>query len=300
MTDRRSPYLVLLLAVAFVSVGSVLVRLAQAPPLAVAFYRVTFATLLIAPFAWSDARRSVGSLPPKSRGLLAASGIALGLHFATWIASLSYTSIASSVLLVNTAPIFAVIFSRLFLHERVSGAVLGAIALAFVGAALIAAGDWDRSPSSLGGNFLAVAGAVTLAAYHVVGRGLRDHLPLNAYVFSVWAVAALALAAIVAAFGTPFAPYPPRTLLVFLVLGLVPTVLGHGLVNRALRSLSAPTVGLFLLGEPIGASILAFLVFGEVPSGSTMVGGLVVLMAMGLVLFQREPRGATPSLVEGE
>ena len=288
MTDRRSPYLVLLVAVAFVSVGSVLVRLAQVPPLAVAFYRVAFATLFIAPLAWSDARRSLGSLSTRSRLLLVASGVALALHFATWIASLSYTSIASSVLLVNTAPVFAVILSRIFLHERVSGAILGAIALAFVGAALIAGGDWGRAPSSLGGNLLAVAGAVTLAAYHVVGRGLRDTLPLYAYILSVWGIAAAALAVIAVAFGTPFAPYPPRAFLVFLALGLVPTVLGHGLVNRALRSISAPTVGLFLLGEPVGASLLAFLVFGEVPSASTMAGGLVVLMAMGLVLLRRD------------
>ena len=288
MTDRRSPYLVLLVAVAFVSVGSVLVRLAQAPPLAVAFYRVTFATLFIAPFAWSDARRSLGSQSPRSRLLLVASGVALALHFATWIASLSYTSIASSVLLVNTAPVFAVILSRIFLNERVSGAILGAIGLAFVGAALIAGGDWGRAPSSLGGNLLAVAGAVTLAAYHVVGRGLRDTLPLYAYILSVWGIAAAALAVIAVAFGTPFAPYPPRAFALFLALGLVPTVLGHGLVNRALRSISAPTVGLFLLGEPVGASLLAFVVFGEVPSASTMAGGLVVLMAMGLVLLRRD------------
>jgi drug/metabolite transporter (DMT)-like permease len=227
-------------------------------------------------------------LSSRSRLLLVASGIALALHFATWIASLSYTSIASSVLLVNTAPIFAVILSRLFLHERVSRAVLAAIALAFVGAALIAGGDWGRSPSSLGGNLLAVAGAVTLAAYHVVGRGLRDTLPLYAYVLSVWGIAAVTMAVIVAAFRTPFAPYPTRTFVVLLTLGLVPTVLGHGLVNRALRSLPAPTVGLFLLGEPIGASILAFFLFHEVPSGSTVLGGLVVLMAMALVLFRRD------------
>ena len=184
MIDRRSPYLVLLLAVAFVSVGSVLVRLAQAPPLAVAFYRVTFATLLIAPLAWPDARRSLGSLSSRSRLLLVASGIALALHFATWIASLSYTSIASSVLLVNTAPLFAVILSRLFLHERVRGVVLVAIARRLRGRRAHRLGRLGRSPSSLGGNLLAVAGAVTLAAYHVVGRGLRDTLPLSAYVLS--------------------------------------------------------------------------------------------------------------------
>jgi drug/metabolite transporter (DMT)-like permease len=67
-----------------------------------------------------------------------------------------------------------------------------------------------------------------------------------------WGLAAVALGGIASAFRTPFAPYPARAWLLFFALGLVPTVLGHGLVNQALRSLPAPTVGLFLLGEPVG------------------------------------------------
>jgi drug/metabolite transporter (DMT)-like permease len=253
----------------------------------VAFYRMAFATLLVAPFAAPEARRSLGSLGGRWRLLLATAGVALALHFATWISSLSFTSIASSVLLVNTAPIFAVVLSRVFLHERVGSTVLTAIALALLGAVLIAAGDWGRQPSSLLGNALAVAGAFTLAAYHVSGRGLRDALALHAYILLVWATAAVTLGLIALAFGTPFTPYPPRAWLLFLALGLIPTVLGHGLVNRALRSLAAPTVGLFLLGEPIGASILAFLVFGEVPTASTLLGGIVILLALGLVVLRR-------------
>lgn len=288
MSERpTSPYLVLALAVLFVSVGSILVRLTPAPALAVAFYRVSFATLLVTPLALRSARASLPRLDERGRLLLVAAGVALALHFATWIASLSYTSIASSVLLVNTAPVFAIVLSRVFLGERVSGAVLGAIGLALVGAALIAAGDWETAPSSLDGNLLALAGAATLAAHHVVGRGLRNALPLDAYVLFVWAVAASVLGLIAAAFRTPFAPYPPRTWLLFLTLGLVPTVLGHGLVNLALRSIPAPTVGLFLLGEPIGASLLAYLVFGEVPAATTLVGGLVVLAALALVVLRR-------------
>jgi drug/metabolite transporter (DMT)-like permease len=288
MTGRgASPHLVLLLGVLCISVGSIIVRLTAAPALAVAFYRIAFATILLSPFAIGSARRSLPSLVPRSRLLLVVSGGALALHFAAWIASLSYTSIASSLLLVNTAPIFALALSRVFLGERTDPALLVAIGVALLGAALIAAGDWGAAPSTLFGNLLAVAGAFTLAAYHVVGRGLREALPLHAYVISVWAVAALALAAIAALFGVPFAPYPARAWLGFLALGLVPTVFGHGLVNRSLRSLSAPTVGLFLLGEPIGASILAYLVFGEVPSASTAVGGLIVLLALALVLLRR-------------
>jgi drug/metabolite transporter (DMT)-like permease len=248
---------------------------------------MAFATVLLSPFALVSARRSVPSLGRRSHLLLVASGVALALHFATWISSLSYTSIASSVLLVNTAPIFAIVLSRVFLGEKVDFTVLLAIGLALVGAALIAAGDWGSAPSTLFGNLLAVAGALTLAGHHVVGRGLRHALPLNAYVIAVWAVAALTLAAIAAAFGTRFAPYPARAWLGFLALGLVPTVLGHGLVNRSLRSLKAPTVGLFLLGEPLGASVLAYLIFGEVPSASTALGGLIVLLALGLVLLRR-------------
>jgi len=281
-------YAVLLLAVLFVSVGSIFVRLAQAPPLAVAFYRMAFATLLIGPFAFASARRSLPTLPSRSLMLLAASGVALAVHFATWISSLSYTSIASSVLLVNTAPLFAIVLSRVFLGERAEGRILGALGLALVGAAVIAAGDWGAAPSTLFGNALAVAGAASMAGYHVVGRGLRDALPLDAYVWAVWSLAAVTLALIALFFGTPLGPYPARAWLGFVALALVPTVLGHGLVNRSLRFLSAPTVGLFLLGEPVGASLLAYVFFGETPSRSTAFGGAIVLLALGLVLRPRK------------
>jgi drug/metabolite transporter (DMT)-like permease len=219
--------------------------------------------------------------------VLLISGATLAVHFATWVASLSYTSVAASVLLVNTAPLFAVGFSWAFLHERASPVVLLAIALALAGAGLIAFGDWTGSAGSLGGIVLALVGAVTLAAYHVIGRGLRESLPLNAYVFAVWAVAAATLLAFCLIGRVPLRGYPPKTWLLFLALALVPTLVGHGLVNRSLRVLPAPTVGLFLLGEPIGASALAWAVLGEVPGPWTLAGGSVVLLALALVLLRR-------------
>jgi drug/metabolite transporter (DMT)-like permease len=282
-----SPYLTLSLAVLFVSFGAILVRLASAPPLAVSFFRVALASALLLPFAAGDARRAWPALSPRHRLLLLGSGLALALHFATWIASLSYTTVASSVLLVNTAPLFAVFLSRFFLREQPPLAVRAAIPVAFAGAALIAAGDWAGSPGTLLGNGLAVAGAVTVAVYQVIGRGLRAALPLNAYVLGVWATAAAALAALAAAFGVPLSEYPPRTWLLFLVLALVPTIGGHGLVNKSLRSLPAPTVGLFLLGEPVLASLLAWLLFREAPGPWTLAGGAIVLVALGFVLARR-------------
>jgi drug/metabolite transporter (DMT)-like permease len=282
-----SPYPPLALAVLFVSFGSVLIRLAAAPALAVSFYRIGLAALFVAPFAAGDTWAGWRALSARQRQALVVSGIALALHFATWVASLSYTSVAASVLLVNTAPLFAVVFARVFLHERASGVVLAAIGLALLGAGLIAFGDWQGSLGSLGGVVLALVGAVTLAGYHVIGRGLREALPLRAYVLAVWTVAALTLLAFCLLSATPLTGHPPRTWLLFLALALVPTLAGHGLVNRALRVLPAPTVGLFLLGEPIGASALAWAVLGETPGAWTMAGGAVVLAALALVLVRR-------------
>jgi drug/metabolite transporter (DMT)-like permease len=282
-----SPWLTLSLAVLFVSFGAILVRLAAAPPLAVSFYRMAIASLLLLPFAAPQARRSWPALDGRRRLLVVAAGLALALHFATWIASLSHTTVASSVLLVNTAPLFAIVLSRLFLHEKPSAVVQAAIPVAFAGAALIALGDWTGSPGSLLGNGLALAGAVTLAAYQVVGRGLRDALPLDAYILAVWGTATVALLALAWSFGVPLGGYPQRTWLLFVALAIVPTLGGHGLANKSLRSLPAPTVGLFLLGEPVIASLLAWLLFREAPGPWTLAGGAVVLGALGLVLAKR-------------
>jgi drug/metabolite transporter (DMT)-like permease len=283
-----SPWVTVSLAVVFVSFGAVLARLAAAPALAVAFYRVALASLVLLPFAARPASAALPRLAPRHRVLLAASGAFLALHFATWIASLSFTTIASSVLLVNTAPLFAIGLSRAFLAERAPRVVLVALPVALVGSALLALGDYTGDPGSLRGNLLALAGAATLAAYQVIGRGLRDALPLTPYVLGVWATAAAVLAALAAASGVALAGFPARTWLAFLGLALVPTIGGHGLANKALRSLPAPTVGLFLLGEPLGASILAFLVFGETPGPWTLVGGSFVLAALALVVIRRD------------
>jgi drug/metabolite transporter (DMT)-like permease len=280
--ERR--YGLLILAVLCVSVGSIFVRLANGPALAVAFNRIFLASVVVAPFAAPSLMRAWPALSGRHRLVLLASGISLGVHFATWIASLSYTSVAASVLLVNTAPLFTLVFSWWFLRERASRAVLIAMAIALTGAALIAAGDWDGGASSLTGAALAVAGALTLSLYHVIGRGLRDALPLSAYVLGVWSTAAATLAVLALVARVPVFGYPLRTFALLLALAVVPTVIGHGLVNRSLRHIPAPTVGLFLLGEPIAASLLAYAVFGETPGRLTIAGGVLVLAALVLVV----------------
>jgi drug/metabolite transporter (DMT)-like permease len=277
-------YGLLLAAVVCISLGSILVKLAQAPALAVSFYRIFFATCLVAPAAAGALPGSWRSLPTSQRWSVAGAGVALALHFATWIASLSYTSVAASVLLVNTAPLFTMALAPLLLGESVPRVLYPTAALASAGAALIALDDWDRGASSLTGFALALAGALTLSLYHLAGRGLRDALPLKPYLASVWGTAAATLLALALALGVDLGPFPARTWLAFVGLATLPTLLGHGLVNRSLRALPAPTVGLFLLGEPIGASLLAFLVFGEQPGLLTLAGAVLVLAALALVV----------------
>ncbi|MGH9886736.1 MAG: EamA family transporter, partial [bacterium] len=146
-----------------------------------------------------------------------------------------------------------------------------------------ARGDWQGDMLGLRGAGLAVLGAVTLSAYHVIGRGLRAALPLPAYVLGVWSTAALALGLLAIALGSPL--QAPRAAWPWLLaLAVVPTIGGHGLVNSTLRVLPAPTVGLFLLGEPLGAALLAYFVLGEVPGPFTLGGGALVLLALAALV----------------
>ena len=286
--EGGTPYLMLALAVAAVSFASIFVRLAQAPPLVVSFFRVFLASALLAPVALPAAVRSWPALNLRQASLLVTSGLALAVHFASWIASLSFTSIASSVLLVNTAPLFTLVLSWLFLGEAAPRVVLAVLPLALAGAGLIALGDWSQAPASLTGDLLAVVGAAALSVYHVIGRGLRTALPLRAYILGVWGVAALGLGLLLLPSRLPLLAYPVRTFVALLGLAAVPTLAGHGLVNLSLRRLPAPTVGLFLLGEPIGAAALAYAIFGERPGGWTLAGGVAVLAALAAVVAKAD------------
>jgi drug/metabolite transporter (DMT)-like permease len=285
----RSPYALLCVGVLCVSTGAILVRLASAPSMAVAFQRVFLASLLISPFAAPSLAASRRTLSPRSWLLVVASGAALALHFATWIASLSLTSVSASVLLVSTSPLFTIVLSAAFLGERPSGRLIWATAAALAGTALIASGDSRAGSAPLVGDLLALAGAATVAVHQVAGRGLRASLPLPAYVLAVWSTAAALLALLAVGLSVPLFSYSPRTYAVFLALALVPTIAGHGLVNRSLRLLSAPVVGLFLLGEPVLATALAYAVFGEAPGPHTLAGGGLILGALAIVIATRRP-----------
>jgi drug/metabolite transporter (DMT)-like permease len=272
---------VLCAGIAAVSTAAVLIRLADAPPLVIAAYRLGIASAILVPVELAAS----GRLPARVElGWCALAGFFLAVHFAAWITSLSFTSVASSVVLVTLNPIFVGLLSRWFLRERLSRRTVAGIAVGVTGAALVGWGDFGAGPAPLLGDALALLGALAASAYLLTGRAARRRLGIRTY--STWAYAAAALLLLGAALGAglPLHPYPAATLGAMALLALVPQLIGHTALNWALAHLSAATVAVVILGEPIGASILAYWILGELPSLSTLAGGGLILAGIGLAL----------------
>jgi len=278
----------MLVAVVAMSWAAPLIRLATAPPLAIAAWRLTLASLVLAPaFAASRGRAEWSRLGGAERRIAVLAGVALALHFASWITSLRLTSVAASAVLVSLSPVFAWAFSRIFLGERPHGRQAAGIVLAILGAAVIALGDARRAGhAALLGDALALAGAVFGGAYFVIGRRLRSRLGLVAYITPVYGVAAVVLLAWAAARREAFVAYPAADWLIFLALALGPMLVGHGGLNYALRYLPAYTVNVAALGEPVGATLIAWTLpaIAEPPGAAAVAGGALAIAGIALAL----------------
>ncbi len=279
-------------AVVAMSWAAPLIRLSSAPALAVAAWRLTFATLMLAPvYAVQRGGAEWRRVGRDARWIAVAAGVLLALHFASWIASLRLTSVAASVVLVSLSPIFAWALSRIALGERPSRAQAAGIVVAIAGAGVIAFGDARHAGhGALVGDFLALAGAAFGGAYFVIGRSLRPHLGLVAYITRVYGVAAVVLLLWAALRGEAFVAYPAGDWLIFAALALGPMIVGHGGLNYALRYLPAYTVNVAALGEPVGATVIAWLLpaIGEAPGLPALAGGILALGGIALALLNAE------------
>jgi drug/metabolite transporter (DMT)-like permease len=282
------PVLVLLVGIVSVSFASILIRLADAPPLVISAYRLVLASLILAPFAWWQVRDELRALPRGTLGLAMVSGVFLAAHFATWITSLDYTSVASSVGLVSTYPAFVAVASYLWLGERASWRTVAGILIAVAGSVVVGYGDLGAGSEPLLGDLLALLGGLAGAGYMLVGRSVRRTASLLAYIFVAYSTGAAVLVMVCLVAGQPFTGYSRETYLVLLLLALVPQILGHSSFNWALRYLSATFVSVTVLGEPIGATLLAILVLGEVPPPIRM-GGVALILA-GIYLASQGER----------
>ena len=286
-------YLAIAGGILAVSTAAIFIRYAQqdAPSLVIAAIRLSLASIILAPIAWFRHRDELRALTRSALGLGLLSGFFLALHFATWISSLEFTSVASSVVLVSTTPLWVAILSPLFLRESPSRATMIGLGLALLGGTVVGLSEacvWEnglacppfseftRGEAFLG-NFLALCGAWMGAGYLLIGRRLREKMSLIPYIFVVYGMAAIVLVMIMLGFGQSPLGYPPLVYLWLLLLALVPQLLGHSTFNWALRYLPASFVAVTLLGEPIGSTILAFIILSESPSALEIGGGLLIL-----------------------
>jgi len=268
-----------------ISCASIFVRFAHAkgmPALSIAAWRLVFACAVLLPWALIRYRDEILAIPFRDLGMLGVSGVFLGLHFATWIASLEYTSVASSVVLVSIGPVFVGIGSWVLLGERPVMWLIVGLALATVGSIVIGLGDLGGGRNRLLGDVLALAGAMFVAGYLMIGRRVRGRLSLYAYIAVVYGVAMVALLVMVWASGQPMLGFSPAAFGWAAALGLAPQLVGHSILNWALRYLSATLVAIVTLAEPIGSSLLAYLLLHESITLSTALGGVVVLTGIGL------------------
>lgn len=279
MVARREALLIA--AILAISTGAPFARwAAPAPPIAIAALRVGFAAVLLLAAGWRELG-GLRALAKADRPLVLLSGVLLGIHFGSWIASLSFTSTAASVALVCTNPMFAAAFGTL-LGDRVRGRELVGIAIAAGGCAVLAGGDWRAGGDALLGDGLALIGAASAAGYLVVGRRLRASLPLLPYLGVVNAIAAIGLLIAAVALGADLTALPGQSYLACAGAAVVASFVGHSLLNAAVRTTPTHLVALAVLGEPIGSSLITWVAFNEQPPLYAALGGAVILAGIAI------------------
>jgi drug/metabolite transporter (DMT)-like permease len=304
------PILATFAGILFISTASIFIRFAQkeASSIVIAAGRLVIASLILVPLALVRNRQDFQTLTRQEWGKGVLSGVFLALHFASWITSLEYTSVASSVVLVTTTPLWVALLSPLVLKERIRTWVLIGLAVSVVGGVIVGLGNACQlevgrlvcqaqdfaGGSAMFGNFLALFGAWMAAGYMLMGRQLRKKLDLIPYTALVYGVAAVLLSLVVLIRAEPVFSYSGRTYLWLLALGIFPQLLGHSLFNWSLKYISAAYVSLTLLGEPIGTTILALIFLKEAPTLLEGVGAVLILVGIVVGSFgrNREVNGA--------
>ncbi len=296
---RVSPsvYLALLGAVILISFASILIKKAEAPALVIAAYRLGIASLILAPLAAVRRREELRRLAPRDWGLSFLSGAFLSLHFVAWIASLQYTSVASSVVLVATNPIFVGLGTVLFLKERLHPLLVAGILVSTLGGIVIGWEDFRLGGPALYGDLLALVGAVAHSGYLLIGRRVRQRTSALAYITLVYGTAALLTLGAALLVGVPWTGYTAQTYAMIVLLALGPQLLGHTAYNWALRYVTPAVVAVVILAEPVGATALAYALLGEPLTPTKALGGLLTLL--GIYLAVRAGRPAARAEVAG-
>ena len=281
--DSRLPYLALFIGMLAISTSAILIRLSDSDPLVIGSYRQTFATLLFIPFLIRDKGQEIRALPQQRIVEMAITGVLLGGHFGFFISSVKATSIAASVLLGTCHIVYVAIIGWLFLGERLNVKAIKGTILALLGIVILFWGDLVQDPGNFRGNILAFISGILAGLYYLCGRKLRKEISLPLYALVVYFFSALTMWSVVLIQDLDYRNLPMDEIQLFILMALIPTLLGHTMQNWALGFLPAYVVSISLLSEPVGSGILGWIIFSEMPSLGVFIGGLVVLIGVYVV-----------------
>lgn len=277
------PYIPILIGVISVSLSAIFVKLANADSGVIAFYRMLFSILIMLPWFLMKYRHEVKRLSKRDWIFSSIAGIFLAFHFILWFESLNYTSVASSTVLVTMQPLFAFVGTYLFFKEKITLKTLLAGSIAIIGSLLISWGDFQISGSALYGDILALIACALVTGYLLFGQDVRQRLSLVTYTMVVYTISTITLFFYVVLKNESFGPYPAMDWMWFLLLAIIPNLLGHNLFNWSLKWISTNVISIAILFEPVGAAILAIVVFQEYLTVTQIVGGAIVIA--GIMLF---------------
>ena len=288
--------LLMAVAVVAVSLSGPLMALAVVPPLAIAFWRNAFATMALAPPALVVRRAELAALRGPRLGLVALSGGALALHFATWVTSLTLTSVASATALVCLQLVWIVAW-QLLRGERFGRAVMVGLVLALVGVLVVSGVDFSLSLRALAGDGLALVGGIAAAAYTLLGGRARQSVSTTSYTFVCYGTCAVVLGLACVVAGQPLGGYPAAQWGLLLLITATAQLLGHSVLNHLLATTTPMLVSLALLLEVPGAALIAAFLLGQTPPLAAVAGLAVMLLGMALVIVGNRG-GAVEAITE--
>lgn len=287
MSDAKvNPYLILAIGVISVSTSAILVKVSSAPSGILAFYRLFFTVLLMSPVFFLKYVKELKLITLRDWMFSILAGVFLAFHFILWFESLHYTSVASSTVLVTLQPLFAFIGAYLFFQEKLTPKALLSAVLAVAGSFIISWGDFRISGSALWGDILALIACALITGYLLFGQTIRKRLSLMTYTYLVYVISSIVLLLYVMIQSESLGPYPKEDWIYFLLLAIIPTLLGHTLFNWSLKWLSTSTISMAILFEPIGASLLAYWLLGEKVLMTQVLGGMVIMTGVTLFLIE--------------
>lgn len=287
MSDAKvNPYLILAIGVISVSTSAILVKVSSAPSGILAFYRLFFTVLLMSPVFFLKYVKELKLITVRDWMFSILAGVFLAFHFILWFESLHYTSVASSTVLVTLQPLFAFIGAYLFFQEKLTPKALLSAVLAVAGSFIISWGDFRISGSALWGDILALIACALITGYLLFGQTIRKRLSLMTYTYLVYVISTIVLLLYVIIQSESLGPYPKEDWIYFLLLAIIPTLLGHSLFNWSLKWLSTSTISMAILFEPIGASLLAYWLLGEKVLMTQVLGGMVIMTGVTLFLIE--------------